>query len=77
MTPTYEVQVARGKEAYETRSTSTRFVEAWRLYDALPTTNAHRKRLLRNGHILLRQIGESATIATPATWQEILTTEGS
>lgn len=59
MSATYEVQVAHGNHAYQTQSTSVRFVEAWRLYDAVETTNAHRKRLLRNGHVLLRQIGNA------------------
>ena len=55
-TPRYEVQTGSGKSAYVTCATATRFTEAWAEYAKIHTPG--RKRLLRNGVVLVRDRGD-------------------
>ena len=57
-TPRYEIQTGSGKSAYITQSTATRLIEAFKRYDETPVHPSERKRLLRNGKVLLRQQGD-------------------
>lgn len=56
--PRYEIQTGSGKSAYVTVATSTRLAEAYARYAGVDVLGTDRKRLLRNGKVLVRQQGD-------------------